>query len=595
LAVIVKIFDFFFGNFRRFHGYIGPKFIWLIGAIVAGGLFESIGIGAFLPILKAGQPADDRITQAFRDVLAFLEIPPDLPNLLLMLVLIFLAKGVATLVQEFIILRVHTGLTYNLRMMLIKKFGAMQFSYYSDTTTGYLNNIVTVEIERMIAAVMRFVRMIVNGCYVMIYMMISATINMQMTLFMMGLGLVLLIVARPFVQLSQRYSLGISEANAALQHSVIEFIQNYVYIKATNTFSRFFRHLEEKVGILRQMNFRVRIVGAVMTASIEPIGVILVAGLLFYQIEMQGKAIAEFLVLAMFFYRTFGKLLDLQVLWQKFNENLGGLVTIEEAGKMLDANREVVGDIPVDSAKLDIELNGVSFAYKDHPVLYDLSLRIPTNKTIAIVGESGAGKTTVFGMLTGMLSPDDGRVSIGDTDYLDLDKLELRRHFGYVTQEPVIFLASIAENISMWASESGDEATMDRVKRAAEQAHCMEFIERMPDGFDTIVGERGIRLSGGQRQRIAIARELYKEPAIMIFDEATSSLDTDSERLIQASINEMKGEKTLIIIAHRLSTIRNADYIYVISKGRLVESGTFDELRSFDNGTFQRIYASQQL
>ena len=447
----------------------------------------------------------------------------------------------------------------------------------------------------MIAAVMRFVRMLVNCSYVLIYLVISAAINMQITIFMVILGLVLLFGVRPLVQLSRRYSLGISEANAALQHSVIEFLQNFIYIKATQSFARFFHQLEEKVGVLRQMNFRVRIVGTVMTASAEPIGVILVAGLLYYQVNMQGKAIAEFLVLAMFFYRTFGKLLDLQIMWQKFNENLGGLVTVEEGSKILDANREVSGDIPIDPAKLDIELEDISFSYKDHPVLHDLSLRIPTNKTVAIVCESGAGKTTVFDVLTGMISPDRGRVSIGKIDYCDLNKSELRCRLGYVTQEPVVFSASVAENISMWANVEGGLEVMNRIKRAADLAHCTEFVERMPDGFDTVVGERGSKLSGGQRQRIAIARELYKEPEIMIFDEATSSLDTDSERLIQSSINKMKGKRTLIIIAHRLSTIRNADYIYVLNKGRLVESGTFDELRSSENGTFKRIYASQQL
>jgi ABC-type multidrug transport system fused ATPase/permease subunit len=591
----VNIFNFFLGNFRKFYSYIGIKFLWLIGAIIAGGLFESIGIGALLPILKVGRPAEDRVTQTFRDVLAYLDIQPELPNLLSMLVLIFLIKGIATLIQEVIILRVHTGLTYSLRMMMIEKFGAMTYSYFSDTTTGYLNNIVTIEVERMISAVMSYVRMLSSISYVVIYVLISAAINLKATLIMAVLGLILIFVVRPLVRLSRRYSIGISEANGALQHSVIEFIQNFVYIKATRSFSRFFHHLEVNVEALRRMNFRVRVVGAAMTASVEPIGVILVAGLLYYQIQMQGKAIEEFLVLALFFYRTFSKLLILQVQWQKFNESLGGVVTVEKASKTLDENSEKVGDTPVDLAKLDIKMDGVSFAYNDQPALSDVSLSIPANKTVAIVGESGAGKTTLFGMLTGMLLPNAGRISIGNIDYRDLDKFELRSHFGYVTQEPVIFLASIAENISMWASEGGDEIIMARVRRAADLAHCTEFIERMSDSFDTVVGERGIRLSGGQRQRLAIARELYKEPEIMIFDEATSSLDTDSERFIQASINEMKGEKTLIIIAHRLSTIRNADYIYVLSKGRLVESGTFDQLRTVEDGTFQRIYASQKL
>jgi ABC-type multidrug transport system fused ATPase/permease subunit len=414
-------------------------------------------------------------------------------------------------------------------------------------------------------------------------------------LVMVGLGLVLLFGIHPIVRLSRRYSIGISEANAALQHSVIEAIQSFVYIKATQSFSRFYRQLEANVGELRLMNFRVRAVGALMTASVEPIGVFLIAGLLYYQIHLQGRAIAEFLILALFLYRTFQKILMLQVQWQKFNESMGGVVTVETAAKKLDQNREIVGDTPLDPTCLTIEFENVSFAYQDQPVLRDVSLSIPANKTVAIVGESGAGKTTLFGMLTGMLSPDSGRVSIGSIDYNVLDKFELRSRIGYVTQEPVLFLASVAENISMWSSENDDGDVMLQVRRSAELAHCMEFIERMPNGFDTVVGERGIRLSGGQRQRLAIARELYKEPDIMIFDEATSSLDSDSERLIQTSISDMHGEKTLIIIAHRLSTIRNADQIFVLSEGRLVESGTFDELRSAKDGIFQRIYASQLL
>ena len=591
----MKLFKFFFGNFRTLYGYIGAKLLLLIGVIVLGGLFEGIGISAFLPIINIGGPADDNITKAFREFLAYVHVEPTLANLLLMLVLIFLAKGTVMLVQGIMLVKVHTGLTYSLRIMMIKKFGAMDYTYYSDTTTGYLNNIVTVEIERMIAAIMKFVIMLVNAIYVSIYIVISSTINFQMTLFMVGLGLGLLFVVRPLVMRSRRYSIGISAANAQLQHSLIEYIHNFVYIKATHAVPRFFRHIEENVAALKRMNFRLRAVGSVMTALLEPIAVILVAGLLYYQVVIQGRPATEFLVLALFFYRTFTKLLELQVLWQKYTEDLGGVATIEQASKVLDEHREIMGDVAVDPNKLDIEFDHVSFTYKDHPTLIDISLSIPTNKTVAIVGESGAGKTTVFGMVTGLLSPKLGRVTIGGIDYRDIDKVDLRGRIGYVTQDPVIFYATIAENISMWASENGVEDTVARIKRAAELAHCTEFIDCLPERFDTMVGDRGVKLSGGQRQRIAIARELFKEPEIMIFDEATSSLDTESERLIQASIAEMKGERTLIIIAHRLSTIRNADYIYVLSKGRLVEAGTFEQLRLADDGTFQRMHSVQQL
>ena len=586
---------YFFGNFRKTYGYIGRRFHLLVAAIVAGGLFESVGIGAFLPILNLGEPAEDRISKAFHEFFEFIGVAPTLVSLLILLVVVFLAKGVAILVQDVVILRVHTGLMFQLRIMMVEKYGAMALSLYSDSTTGYLNNIVTTEIERMIAAIMRFIRMMVNATYVLIYILMSAVLNLQLTLFMVICGVAMVMAAKPLVRLSRRYSISISEENASLQNALIEFIQNFVYIKATHAFPRFFEHIKSNVERLRHLNFRVRLIGAAMTSSLEPVGVLLVAGLLYYQVAVQNKGVAEFLILAMFFYRTFTKLLELQIFWQKFNENLGGLSTFEQAKHRLDAHREISGTQVPRPGDTGIEFKNVSFAYKDQAALKDISLSIPANATIAIVGESGAGKTTTFGLLTGMLSPSQGQILIGEIDYRNLDLAELRRRIGYVTQDPVIFHASVADNISMWACESGDPDAMNRVKKAAEMAHCAEFIARTSNGYDTIVGERGIKLSGGQRQRIAIARELYKEPEIMIFDEATSSLDTESERLIQASISEMKGERTVIVIAHRLSTIRNADYIYVLSRGRLIEAGTFDELRSAQQGSFQRMYASQQL
>jgi subfamily B ATP-binding cassette protein MsbA len=191
--------------------------------------------------------------------------------------------------------------------------------------------------------------------------------------------------------------------------------------------------------------------------------------------------------------------------------------------------------------------------------------------------------------------PQSGKISIDGIDYSELELSSLRNVIGYVTQEPIIYNDTIANNISFWECDEQEGVCKKRIKDAAILANCDRFINETEMGYVTIIGDKGVKLSGGQRQRIAIARELFKEPEIMIFDEATSSLDTESELLIQRSINYLKGERTIVIIAHRLSTVRNCDYIYVLKDGRIVEEGSFDELYGDRNSRFYSMCQAQHL
>jgi subfamily B ATP-binding cassette protein MsbA len=225
-------------------------------------------------------------------------------------------------------------------------------------------------------------------------------------------------------------------------------------------------------------------------------------------------------------------------------------------------------------------------------VLHDINVRIEKNSTIAIVGESGAGKSTFVDLITGVLKPTTGKILIDGNDYSDIKLSLLRDMIGYVTQEIVVFNDTIANNISLWSLETGKAESIEQVAR---HARCEEFIQETQDQYDTQIGDRGFKLSGGQRQRLAIARELYKKPEILILDEATSALDTKSEVFIQHSIDSLKQNKTIIIIAHRLSTVRNCDYIYVFNKGRIVEHGTCDELYDNEGSRFRNMCNMQSL
>jgi len=232
---------------------------------------------------------------------------------------------------------------------------------------------------------------------------------------------------------------------------------------------------------------------------------------------------------------------------------------------------------PVRTLEGRVRLQGVSFQYggpDSAKILEDISINIPPGTTVAMVGRSGSGKTTLVKCLAGMLEPTEGTIYFDDVEQKKLRYRDLRSQIGFVLQENYLFDDTIAKNTAF----GEEEPDLERVTWAAKVANAHEFVERLPLGYDTRIGETGIALSGGQRQRIAIARALYNNPPILIFDEATSALDTESEKAVKENMSQLLKGRTSFVIAHRLSTIRDADLILVLEKGKIVEQGTHEEL-----------------
>lgn len=316
------------------------------------------------------------------------------------------------------------------------------------------------------------------------------------------------------------------------------------------------------------------------------------------QVTVLGQSIAPIFVTLILFHRGVQSAVKIQLAWQQAMQNVGGVeMTLEEFETV--ANRqELNGNNRLSPLQQGIELHDVSFAYDPEigNVLHDLNLNIPANATVALVGESGAGKSTLVDLLNLLLRPQQGRILIDNVPGEEVELSSWRSQIGYVSQETVMFDDTIAANISLWScNDRKDRLCRQKIEAAAHKAYCHPFIKTLPNDYQTIVGDRGIKLSGGQRQRLFIARELFKEPRLLILDEATSSLDTESERYIQKSIDELKGKMTLVIIAHRLSTIKNADYIYVLDHGRIVEEGTYDALVTSHDSKFGKMVAMQSL
>ena len=287
-----------------------------------------------------------------------------------------------------------------------------------------------------------------------------------------------------------------------------------------------------------------------------------------------------------------GPVLVLLALWDELQH---GRVLLDRLGDVIEHEPEQ-GESKehlqaVSSLEGAIRLAGVGFRYggpESPAILEDIDLTISPGQTIAIVGRSGSGKTTLVKLVAGLLEPTAGTIEIDHVDLRTLDFRSVRRHIGFVLQENYLFDDTIARNVAF-----GEEPDQQRVAWAATVANADEFVQRLPLGYETKIGESGLKLSGGQAQRIAIARAVYHRPPVLVLDEASSSLDTESERAVKRNLDELLEGRTSLVIAHRLSTIRDADLIVVLEKGRLVEQGTHAEL--IDRRGVYHYLVSQQL
>jgi subfamily B ATP-binding cassette protein MsbA len=269
-----------------------------------------------------------------------------------------------------------------------------------------------------------------------------------------------------------------------------------------------------------------------------------------------------------------------------------GLVAAERIFEFLDAPVEIrdrPGAKPFSGFAREIAFEDVSFAYRDgEMVLRGVSLRVPQGTVLALVGPSGAGKSTVVDLLGRFFEVTEGRIAIDGVDIRDLRIADLRARLGIVSQETMLFHDTVRANIAYACPDASDE----EIERAARAAHAHEFVSRLPRGYQTVVGERGVELSGGQRQRIAIARAILRDPPILVLDEATSALDTESERLVQSAIERLLEGRTVFVIAHRLSTVQRADRIIVMDGGQIIEEGDHAELLA-RGGMYRRLYELQ--
>ena len=470
-------------------------------------------------------------------------------------------------------------LAYRLRLRIFEQLQSLSLSYFSKTRSGNLINSLTGEIREVTMAFRVISTFLTKGSTLLVFVVSMLLLSWQLTIISVMLFSLVSVGLSTLLRKVREASFDVTRANAEYTSVSLEFIHG---IRTVQTFAGqdFERQRCDDASWQILQNLKKAMV---LQALIEPLsegaGIVMLLGILIGGFaflipngHLQSASLLTFLFILL---RTTVIIRQLNSLRARFSNLSGSFDNIQQLLRTDDKLYFHNGKVQFVELKRAIEFVGVDFGYDaDELVLQQISLTVPRGQTVAIVGASGAGKSTLADLIPRFYEPTNGKILIDGLDLREFDVNSLRQNLAVVSQDTFIFNASVRDNIA-YAMSKVNEAT---IKEVARLANALEFIQNMPEGFDTQLGDRGIRLSGGQRQRIAIARALLRNPDILILDEATSALDSVSERLIQESIEKLSVGRTVIAIAHRLSTIMRADKVVVLEKGRIVEQGTYQEL-----------------
>ncbi len=485
--------------------------------------------------------------------------------------------------------KVQLLLADRLRKQIFEQLQSLPLGYFTDTRSGEIVNTMTTEIERLKQVFGGVAFFLTRAAVVVVYFICMFLISWQLSLISV---LVFSLLAVGLTTLNRRVreaSFGISEANAVFNSNAFEFINGIRTVQAfaTQEYERR-RFYHNSLKLLNASN-KVVYAWLLVKPIAEAIATTAMISLIIVSFTKFTIPAASLLTFFFVLVRVVPSVQDINGTLAFLSTLSGSLEAIKELLRTDNKTYFENGYLPFKGLKRSIDIVSVDFAYdQKNLVLHNVTLSIESGKMTALVGSSGAGKTTLADLIPRFYDPTEGQIFIDGVDLRTLDINTLRQRMAVVSQDTFIFNTSVRENIAY----GSPDATEEQIRKAAKLANALEFIEDMPEGFDTRLGDRGVRLSGGQRQRIAIARALLRDPEILILDEATSALDSVSERLIQESIEQLSVGRTVIAIAHRLSTIAKADKVVVLEGGYIVEQGRYQDLLE-QRGKFWRYHQMQ--
>lgn len=589
--------------FNIFKKYLGKATYLLIILSIISVISDSFGISLLIPLFQTLDSdigfleGNGLLVDATNSIFSILNIEINTESLLIALTLIFLLKGAINFLTFSIISKFLGAIIKKIKSEVCIDSFNMSYSYYLEKNSGYFANIINEQTKNVGIAFkfyFRFIKTIIDSFF---YVFFALLVSTRSAITLLVISTIIFSAFNNLNKKVKKISRNVVDESSNLSNSMIEMLQSYKYMRATGNVRKFFNSLSRSINNIAKLEIKAGIYEGLTITFRETASIICVLLIIANQYYFVKEPITPILVSLALLYRGVNAIFGSQYAWQIFLKYIGSLEIINSEHKIQLLNKEENGKIFINKLKSSIKINDMSFSFQNGSnILNKINLEIPVNTSIAIVGKSGSGKSTLINLLLGLLKPSKGEILI---DNEPLSKIELdswRCSIGYVSQETVMFNETIADNITLnFNRKELKDAELKSIKSAAKAANINSYIESLPNGYNTIVGEKGLKLSGGQRQRIFIARELYKGPKVLMMDEATSSLDYKSEEFIKKSLDTLKGKATIIIVAHRLSTIRNVDLIYVIKDGSILESGTYTELKSKKGSHFNYLNQNENL
>ena len=566
----------------------------------SGALFNGVSTTLIVPILlsflgqtitfKGAPPLIQTLLSPFSGVSEEYRLGVMALAILLAIVL----KNAASYASSLVSSSLMRKLTSDLREEGIALLLEVDLSYYSQMKVGDLLNSLGVEIARAAGAIGIVIRVIINVITILVFTLLLIAISWQLTIattILMGL---VALVNQYSIARSRVFGKTLSEMSRAYSVRVLEVLSGIRLVKSVGNEEAEYDRLHKLIRAREQADFQTQVVGAAINPISEVTGILVVMGIVVLgKIFLSGQIQSFSTILLTYLLVLFRLLPYIAQLNNTRSQLASSSASVEISQEFLRRDNKPFmknGEQKFQQLREGINFNKVTFNYPndDKLILKEVDLYLPRGTTLALVGGSGAGKSTLADLLPRFYDPTSGSITIDGINLREFDLKSLRSSMGIVSQETFLFNDTVRSNIAY----GHPEATDQEIFEAAKRANAYEFIEKLPKGFETLIGDRGEMLSGGQRQRLAIARALLQNPDILILDEATSALDTISERLVQQAIDELSRDRTTLVIAHRLSTIQKADQIAVLEQGRVVEVGSHEELLN-KGGYYTRLYSLQ--